>query len=379
MTTPAHASGHLAAPRPIPWALILGTWTTYGLFSSATSFISSAMRGSPLQWWAALLLQMPQFGIWALATPGILWLGRRFPFERGTWPRSVAVHVAVCCTFVFLQDLGYAWHVANVLPPWPNMRPLLTRAVQLFVVWILSDGALYWAVLAVSYVVEHQRRLRERELAASQLETQLAQADLHALKMQLHPHFLFNALHTIGALVRTGDQETAVRVVAGLGDLLRRMLDGASQQEVALRQELDFVRTYLAIEQIRFRDRLTVAITADDDVADARVPHLILQPLVENAIRHGIAPHARAGRVTVCARRLGDRLHLIVRDDGPGIGNGERVTAQPGIGLSNVQARLTKLYGDDFSLEVCDAVDGGLEARVTVPFRLAPADRERER
>lgn len=380
---PATATHAVVEPRRIPWGPIIAGWCLYGLFISTQSFISSTIRGASLHWWTSLLLQFPQAVVWALFTPVILWLGRRFPFERGQMARSAAVHLLVSCSFVFLLDLAYTWHSQNVLPPWPNMRPYMTRVIQLFVVWIVSDGMLYWMVLLISFGAERQRQLRERQLSAAQLETQLAQADLQALKMQLHPHFLFNALNTIGSLVRTGDRDNAVRVVAGLGDLLRRVLDGASRQEVPLKHELDFVRSYLAIEQARFRDRLRVAISVDDDTLDARVPHLILQPLVENAIRHGIAPRAAVGSLTIGARRIGDRLHLLVRDDGPGIdervadGNGDG--ARAGIGLANTRARLERLHGTNFTLEVCNAVDGGLEARIELPFELMPVDWEGER
>jgi LytS/YehU family sensor histidine kinase len=179
--------------------------------------------------------------------------------------------------------------------------------------------------------------------------------------------------------VRTGDRDNAVRVVAGLGDLLRRVLEGAAQQEVPLKQELEFIRNYLDIEQVRFRDRLKVAINVEPDVLDAKVPHLILQPLVENAIRHGIGPHVRAGCLIIGARRLDDRLQLVVRDDGPGIGSGADDAVRPGIGLSNTRARLTRLYGTDYQLDVGNAPEGGLEARIVLPFRLAPAEWEGHR
>jgi len=262
----------------------------------------------------------------------------------------------------------------------PPSRPMsvLEQTSRAFLFWMIADGLVYWAVLSVSYAVEHYRKYRERELAASELEARLAHAQLEALQAQLHPHFLFNALHTIGTLVRTGDTQRAVRVVAGLGDLLRRVLDEGAAQEVPLKQELEFIRNYLDIEQVRFRDRLKVAINADPDVLDAKVPHLILQPLVENAIRHGIAPHLSAGYLMVAARRVDDQLQLVVRDDGPGIGNGEGEgggdAARLGIGLSNTRARLMRLYGADCELEVGNAPDGGLEARIALPFRLAHAE-----
>jgi len=379
MTRAPSDSSRTERPRMRRWALILAVWTVFGLLLSTQQGIGYALRGTPLPWGTLLLLWMPVAYAWAVVTPVILWLGRRFPFERSAWVRSALVHLVACCALVFLLGLGYTYHAASVLPQAAGTPPGLARALQVFVGWLFVDGLLYWTVLSVASVVEHQRRLRERELAASQLETQLARADLLALQMQLQPHFLFNALHTVASLVRTGDRDTAVRVLAGLGDLLRRMLDGVSQQEVPLKEELDFVRAYLAIEQIRFRDRLTVTIDADSDVLDAAVPHLILQPLVENAIRHGIAPHVAAGRLEVRARRAGRHLELDVRDDGPGLGNGAKRPGPSGIGLTNARARLERLYGSDCELSVGDAAGGGLQARVKLPFRLAPAEWVRER
>jgi two-component system LytT family sensor kinase len=373
MTRFVPAAASRDAQQQTPWRVILIVGTAYGLLMSAQVHLSSLLGGRTIPWPKAFALQLPIAFAWMLATPGILWLGRRFPLSSRAWPRSVALHLLVSFTFVFLLDLAAAWFTPLILDQQPTAA-LLTRAVRLFVIWIFSDGLLYWSILAVSYAVEHYRRFRERELIASQLETQLAQADLTALKSQLHPHFLFNALHTIGSLVRTGDRENAVKVTAGLGDLLRRMLEGAAQQEVPLKQELDFIKSYLDIEQIRFRDRLAVTFTVESEVLDAKVPHLLLQPLVENAIRHGIAPHLFAGKLSVAARKLDGRLQLVVRDDGPGAGDGDG--ARPGIGLSNTRARLTRLYGQDFTLEVRNLPQGGLEARVELPFQLAPAEWE---
>lgn len=373
MTNPSTAAPGTGRRRLPAWALLVGIWTAFGLLLSTQQGVGYALRGTPLPWTTLLLLWMPVAYAWAAVTPVILGLGRRFPFQRGVWARSAAVHLLACSTLVFLLGLGYSWHAAQVLPEPPGGGPTLARALQLFVGWLFVDGLLYWAVLSIGYVVEHQRRLRERELTASRLETQLVRADLQALKMQLQPHFLFNALHTIGSLVRTGDRDTAIRVLAGLGDLLRRLLDGGSTQEVALEQELEFVRAYLAIERIRFRDRLTVTIDAPDDVRDAAVPHLILQPLVENAIRHGIAPHRAAGRLEVRARRAGARLELIVCDDGPGLPAGQPPGAH-GIGLTNARARLERLYGADFELTITNAAGRGLEARVSVPLRRVPVE-----
>ena len=349
------------------WAIIVGGWTVYGLLSSAQQLMGSTFNGKPMPWSMALLLMMPLTMAWALATPGILWLGRRFPFHGGRWRTGVAVHLVASLTLIFLLDLGYAWHSSNVLPGPPNPPTLLSGALRLFIVWVVSDGLLYWTVLSIGYAVDHYSRFRERELAASQLETQLVQADLRTLRMQLHPHFLFNALHTIAALVRTGDQKNAVRVTAGLGALLRRMLDEARDQEVPLRQELDFIRSYLEIEQLRFPDRLTVCIDSPPEVMEALVPQFILQPLVENAIRHGIAPHRTAGTIGIIAEPTGSHLRLMVRDDGAGI-KAERPAF--GVGLSNTRARLSGLYGEGGGLELRNLVGAGLEAAVEFPLRV---------
>lgn len=377
MTDPWATAPDAGQRRP-RWALLAGIWTVFGLLLSTQQGVGNALRGAPLPWTTLLILWMPVAYAWALVTPGILWLGRRFPFRRGVWIRSAAVHLVCCTVLVFLLGLGYTWHAARILPAPTGEVTTLARAVRLFVSWVFVDGLLYWTVLSVGYVATHQRQLRERELAASRLETRLARADLLALKMQLQPHFLFNALHTVGGLVRTGDGDGAIRVLSGLGDLLRKVLEDGSRQEVTLEEELEFVTAYLAIEQVRLRDRLTITIDAADDVRDAVVPQLILQPLVENAIRHGIAPHLTAGRLEVRAWRAGDRLELSVRDDGPGLSAGDDGQGGRGIGLANARARLERLYGADFELSLGSAPGRGHEARVSMPLRRGSTERRPE-
>jgi two-component sensor histidine kinase len=357
--------------RRIPeWAIILGAWTLYGLVGAAQQHVSYALsRGEALPWSTALGTQLPLALAWAAATPVILWLGRRFPLTRARWPESVAVHLMACLTLAFLLNMGYAYLALPLLPPPTVPRPAAERGMQLFVGWVLSDAMVYWAILSVSLVLGHQRRLRARELAAAQLETQLAETELHALQMQLQPHFLFNALHTVGALVRTGDRDAALRVVTGLGDLLRRVLDRATAQEVPLRQELELATSYLEIEQVRFRDRLRVEIEAGPAALEAAVPHLLLQPLVENAIRHGIGPNPGAGLVRLEAARVGTQLRIVVRDaaDVPPDPAPERRSS--GIGLSNTAARLSRLYGNKGELTLTQVGAAGHEVRIDIPFR----------
>lgn len=356
-----------ARPGVPAWLIVLGAWTGYGLLGATQQHVSYTLsRGTPLPWSTALATQLPLAMAWALATPGILWLGRQFPLERGRRARSLAVHLTACLTLAFVLNMGFAYAALPLLPPPAVPRPAAERGMQLFVGWVIADAMVYWAILSVSLVLGHQRRLRDRELAASQLQTQLAQTELTALQMQLQPHFLFNALHTVGALVRTGEREAALRVVTGLGDLLRRVLDRAATPEVPLRQEVEFATSYLEIEQVRFGDRMRVEIDVGPAALDAAVPHLLLQPLVENAVRHGIAPHPGAGLVRLEAARVGGALCITVRDDGPAVT--DPAPRAGGIGLANTASRLARLYGDKGRLAFTAIGSRGHEVRVDIPY-----------
>lgn len=224
----------------------------------------------------------------------------------------------------------------------------------------------YWAILALGHVLDYYRQFRERELLASQLESKLAQTQLQILKMQLHPHFLFNTLNAISALIHQ-DVELADRMIARLGDLLRTTLDNANQQHVPLSQELDFIHPYLEIEKARLGARLTVDLQVDPAVMDAKVPNLILQPLVENAIRHGIAVRPGPGTIQIHAHRENGGLHLAVTDTGPGLQAAP--AALKGIGLANTRARLEKLYGANHRLELTNGRDGGFAIGITIPYQ----------
>ena len=362
-----------ATTAPYPrWWVILFAWTAWGLLWSAEVTVSSRLGGKPIPFDVALRIQMPLALAWALVTPAIIWLGRRVPpFGSPQWPLGVAVNLVSSIAVVFGLGMFFIVNTRAVQGVSPDAPPLLLAALRSFVFWFSSDGLLYWVILAIDYGVRDYRESRERALRASQLETQLSEARLQALTMQLQPHFLFNALHTIGQLIRTAQPARAVQVVAGLGELLRRVLDGAATQEVPLKQELDFVRSYLDIEQIRFRDRLKVVLDPDPEALDATVPYFILQPLVENAIKHGIASRATVGRVLIGARRIDGTLHLTVRDDGSGLA--EPAGAR-GVGLANTSARLRQLYGDQASFEVVNMADGGVIARIVLPYRLAAAE-----
>jgi LytS/YehU family sensor histidine kinase len=236
------------------------------------------------------------------------------------------------------------------------------------VAYLVTYLWIYGGILGVGQAVEYYRRFRERELRASRLEARLAQARLEVLKMQLHPHFLFNTLNTISALIHQ-DVELADRMVARLGDLLRATLENAGAQEVPLRKELEFIRPYLEIEQARLGDRLSVTTEVDADALDASVPYLLLQPLVENAVRHGIAPFTSHGRVEIRARRDNGELRVEICDNGPGLSSDQQREFRSGVGVANVKARLEHLYGTAQHFEMANQPNGGLAVTVRVPYR----------
>ncbi len=234
----------------------------------------------------------------------------------------------------------------------------------------------YWAVVGLSHALTYHRESQERAVAGAQLETRLAEAQLQALQRQLHPHFLFNTLHTISALMHR-DVEAADAMIARLSDLLRLTLDRLGVQQVSLKEELEFLSKYLEIEQTRFQDRLTVHLDIQPETLDARVPNLLLQPLVENAIRHGIAPRTAAGRLVLRAAREGDTLVVEVRDNGPGLPQARLAAFNTrGVGLTNTRSRLEHLYGAGHRFAFRDSPGGGLSVLITIPFA-GDADRTR--
>jgi sensor histidine kinase YesM len=244
--------------------------------------------------------------------------------------------------------------------------------VNVLLRWFHVLLLVYAAIAGCAHAIDLYRKYRRRELEATRLQARLAHARLDALRAQLQPHFLFNTLNTVANLVRKGDRDGAVRTIAGLSDLLRLVLDGSHDDEVPLRAEVDFARRYLGLEQARFADRLVVEVDVSPDTEGALVPNLLLQPIVENAVRHGIARRPGAGRIRIEAARVEEHLVVRVTDDGPGPGNG---TEGRGLGLGNTRQRLEELYGDAQHLELRAAEDGGAVVEIVLPFREAPSTR----
>jgi two-component system LytT family sensor kinase len=357
----------LLARRWVRVALVVGIWTLFGLFLVSQTGLAFQRGDRPVNWYRILSAEMAFAYSWAALTPLVLWLARRFPLERDRWPRSLAAHVFASlliglATRAF-RDLMFFYLTAEPESRMPFVKLFLN-------VYLFFDygSMIYWLILLVCYALNYYRRYREGEIKTTRLEAQLAQAELQALKMQLNPHFLFNTLHSISALVHK-DADAADKMIARLGDFLRLTLDSAGAQEVSLQQELEFLKCYLDIERIRFKDRLTVQMSIQPQALGARLPNLILQPIVENAIRHGIAPRTSQGHIHIEARRYDGILHVQVTDNGPGLpSNGNTGSIFKGVGLSNTKARLQQLYGADHRLDLSNTSRGGLSVILEIPF-----------
>jgi signal transduction histidine kinase len=350
--------------EPLPSFRPLRAFLIAAIFASIPAgFITLglASRGMPVL--PAFLIEGLPWYLWAAFTPVIFWLARRYPVDGRGW--AFARHTAFGLAAGLIGGLVAAGIAASVTVP----AELATEAspAWLIVVWVPFGLVMYAAIASVGFALDYHRRLRERERAAARLERLLVESRLGALRMQLQPHFLFNALNTVSMLVREGSDQTAVRVIARLGDLLRQVLDEEAAQEVTLGEELDLVGRYLEIEQVRFGDRLQVSVDADEQARRTAVPHLLLQPLVENAVHHGISRRADATRIDISARRENGRLHIAVQDDGPGLPDGWTLAGSAGIGLRNTSERLQYLYGDAASLELHDTGGTGARVRVVLP------------
>ena len=352
--------------RWIKWALIFGCWTLFGLFFTSQEAIRMAFLGRAIEWKRLLAGWLGVSYIWAVLTPAILYLASRFPLERKRLTKSLLIHFVASFFFAVLELFLYVLIAPHIVGPRP--RPTFSSTFAFaFVLDFHFDILTYWAILGITAAIDYYRRYRERELRASQLETRLAQAQLQVLKMQLHPHFLFNTLHAISTLMHK-DVEAADRMIARLSDLLRASLESVGVQEVSLKQELEFLERYLEIEQTRFRDRLTVEMQIEPETLDARVPNLILQPLVENAIRHGIAPRSAPGHIEIHARRENGTLNLEVCDNGRGLILDGDAKLKEGLGLSNTRARLEQLYGPAHRFDLESRQGGGLIVSLSIPF-----------
>ncbi len=342
-------------------------WTIVALFFSSQVFMMYYSERQPIPYARAFLVQASACYLWALATPLVLWLARRFRIDRQNWLRKVVLHflfsLALISALISLHFVVYmllSGRAGSITPLrlFGYLYPNLDR-------WLL----VYWFIFLMSHAFNYYNSYRKGELKASQLRTQLVQSQLEALKMQVQPHFLFNTLHSISALL-SKDTEGARKMITRLGDFLRLTLENSGSMEVTLKQEIEFLNGYLEIERIRFQDRLTTEIKIDPEMLDVRVPNLILQPIVENAMRHAIG-NSRAGHVEISAFPNNGALHIEVKDNGPGLIADRTCEARrgKGLGLANTQARLVGLYGTAASFEMTNRDSGGLIVSIEIPRR----------
>ncbi|MEH6416061.1 sensor histidine kinase [Pseudomonas sp. CGJS7] len=341
------------------WLVVLGWWTLNGLVWVGQVGTMREAGGQAPGWPDLLRQHMASAWLWVPITMGLLWCVRRYPIEPGRVVRALAVQSAAVAAVIVLR--AGAVFALNGMIGWyerlPSISGLLTASV-------LNNLLMSWMIVGVAHALVYAERARQRERQTMELESRLARARLDALAAQLNPHFLFNALNSIAEMVHR-DPDGADRMLVDLGALLRHNLDSSGQQEIALRDELAALDHYIGIEKIRLGERLRMNWAIDSALLDARVPQLLLQPLVENAIHHAVATRTTPGEVSVRAQRSDEHLILEVSDDG-----GQRSAPQgAGVGLSNTRARLQGLYGGDHRLEIGARPSGGTCVRLQLPYR----------
>jgi signal transduction histidine kinase len=359
----------LLTRRAVKWFAIWAIWTLFGFFFTSQFALQNQLSRNPVPFWQIFTWQMVSGYVWFALSPLILWITQKFPFEAGKWHKSLALHLAASIVLALFQQLIDTFFLTRLGYPPNRQFGSFLEAYQFFVFINLHLSILiYWGVVGIKSAFSYYQKYRERELKTSQLEARLAQSRLQVLKMQLHPHFLFNTLNAVSELMYK-DQEAAERMLGDLSDLLRMSFENLEVQEISLKQELEFLKKYLEIEQMRFQDRLCVEMSIAPETLDASVPNMILQPLVENAIKHGLAPRSTGGVIKIGAERNNGSLRLSVSDNGIGVPFGDVENLSEGVGLSNTKKRLRHLYGDGHRFALASEDKSGLQVDLTIPFR----------
>ncbi|MGE7139417.1 sensor histidine kinase [Luteibacter sp. NPDC031894] len=345
-------------------ALAFAFWTLLALSYALSAGLSSISEGRTPDWSRGLIWNLSNFWLWMALVPLVAWLGR---ITTGVgWRRFCAVHVPAGLLVALAQmvaQLSIFWALCG--PGHMPVRTLPAFVGMQFAYNIHLSLLTYWLILVVLRGLESRRRLRDERLRSSQLETQLVQSQLQALRMQLQPHFLFNTLNAISALALAEPLQARL-MIARLSDFLRMTLEQRHAQQVPLSREMEFLRCYLDIQQVRFQDRLSTRLDMADDTLHAAVPSMILQPLVENALRHGLLAKAEPGSLSIASHREGNLLHLRVDDDGLGL---PPDGPTEGLGLGNTRARLDVLFGSAASMELSRNNAGGTRVELRFPYR----------
>ena len=355
-------------------ALVFLGWTLVSIIFAGISYAAAiGENNKEFGFISALRLNLVQFYVWAILSPLVFRFSRRFPIElRPLNVRNLLLYFPALISFAGIHQVIHLAVLWSITPRWRQKCPALIDCYRAYFAFgFYIDLIIALLIVIAVHTLLYYQSFRASELAQSSLKAQLAQAQLRALKMQLHPHFLFNTLHSISSLVLE-DPPKANSMIARLGDFLRLTIDNSDQQLVTLKEETEFLRCYLDIEQVRFGDRLTVTFELEPQTLSAQVPHLILQPVVENAIQHAIAPRSTRGHINIEAKRLNSLLRVAISDNGPGISSNANLPWKQGVGLTNVRTRLQQIYGPDFRFELMNTKGGGVTAFMEIPFEREP-------
>ena len=345
-------------------AITVAIWTVPALLATLETVTFARQSGHPIGVWRAFVGEAPQWYAWALFTPFIMRLVDRWPIDAAARLRNMTVHAGA--SLLASATIGVVQATANAWAR-PTSRPFASSAWSWFLGELPAATVAYFAIVGVAHSLRSRERLRDRERRAAELEAELKEAQLAALRMQLQPHFLFNSLNAIAALVRDQETRAATRAITLLGDLLRVATDAGARHESTLGEEVDFIGRYLELERARFGNRLQVSIDVPSELTAARVPRLLLQPFVENALKHGILREREGNTITIAARRDNNRLRVTVSDDGRGLGASGPTFTQ-GVGIANSRARLAHMYGELARLSVTEAVPRGVQVEIQLPF-----------
>ena len=354
------------------WLWIASIWFGLGIFAALQTVFVMRAEGMHHAWVTLFVVTVLSWLPWALATPLVLRLGRKFPSVQ--WRRLSLwfLHLSACIAIGLLFAVWSTWLevVSNAFAN-PAFVPVSSLWFDKFCNGMLSSLLLYATILTAGYVLDSREQLARQQAESARLSEQLTRAQLHALRQQIEPHFLFNTLNAIAGLVRENKNEAAVNMIAKLSDFMRRVLEDGTRQQVPLAEEMEFVQKYMDIQKVRFADRLQLYVNIGSELYPAQIPSLILQPMVENAVKHGIAKRAEGGAIRITASQSEGKLTVTVCNDGPQLPPDWEMT-RSGIGISNVRTRLQSLYGDHFELSMRSREAGGVDASFSLPLVMLP-------
>src|SRR5215469_13791196 len=354
--------------RPIRWRWIAAIWSAGALFDASQTLLVMHAEGRHHPWLPLFAIELVSWLPWALATPLVIHLARRYPLVRSMSVRTVSVHLAA---FAVVSAVAETWSTVlqMLFNPWNNRKwpTFVDTWTTTLTFQVLTFLIVYALILTVTYLVDARESMARQVTETARLNEELSNAQLAALRRQMEPHFMYNTLNSIAGLVRDQRNDAAVSMIVGLSEFLRRFSEDSHRSQVALQEEVEYLQRYLDIQKVRFGDRLQVSVDIPAELLRAQVPNLLLQPLVENAIKHGIAKRVAGGTVRVAGVRRGGHFCLSVYNDGANLPMDWKAT-QTGVGLRNLRTRLRILHGDDSELQLKHANPGGVEVVVTLPF-----------